>query len=349
MENIEHLLDFLKQINDGIIERNGDEETRKLRVALIRLTDYLNKVEYGIIEIDGFNILFKECKLELAKLSDNGYIPLNPNQRKVFFIILNSYEEQIKRELENTKVYEISANKKLILIKGDIAEHKGDAIFFLNLSSTWFPASGPVVGAIYDKDLEIKKSKKMVSILKAMQKYAPFIKKLKRTISIWEAIQAYVPKIKDAKIKKGYDKWDAIKYIAAEFNKPRPYEVYSIDIRKARWPNLKHLIFGNVGNENEGVLFHRWKPIESQQPILYGEIDLLIKRALQEAYILHIQNLAMPILTGNRASSIFFYRQLSSTLLSIEKSIFPDFLTIFAYSKEDYKKGYMIFDKIFKH
>lgn len=232
---------------------------------------------------------------------------------------IEKFKSQIKSDVIS---YEITPRSTLVLRKGSISEHTGDAIFFLNLSPTIFPEPGPVVGAIYDKDAEIVKPS--------------------GSPTIFEIMQRSLPLLKNSKITKKRDSFSGLEYLAEEFKRPEPYTVYTINVERAGWPNLKYLIFGNIGNASDGVLVYVWQPLEGQQSKLYEELDMLIKGALKQSSAFGVQDLAMPILTGDRASSKFFYEQLTKTLNTIKNSKLPKQITIFAYSDEDYHNGYVI-------
>jgi len=203
--------------------------------------------------------------------------------------------------------------KELSLVQGSIADHQGDGMFFLNLSSIKFPELGPILDAIYNKD---------------------------GAISIWDAIQEYVSLINDATItKKPGDLSDLDGYIVANFSEPRPYQTYAVDVRKAGWRNLKHIIFGNNDSEGEGVLVNVWQPIPEQESQLYRELDLLIGGAIEESSRTGVKHLAMPVLTGNKSPSEHFYNQLAETLKRIDQKKLPNRTTIYAYQSENYQQG----------
>ena len=82
MDTIKEFLEFLEEINKGIIKRNEDEPTRKYRKSLLKLILFLKNTDLRQgFNIKEFRILFKYCDLNLKWLILNGYIPLyEPNR-----------------------------------------------------------------------------------------------------------------------------------------------------------------------------------------------------------------------------------------------------------------------------
>ena len=218
--------------------------------------------------------------------------------------------------------YKVTPTIELILRKGSIADHQGDAIFLLNSSSTDFPPMGGTLNSLYVKDED--------SIVKPAN-----------SLSIWDIIQEYVKTgISDSQIIQKESGTEDLKYCVAEFNNPRPYNVYAVDVTKARWPNLKYLIFGNIGNENEGVLGKIYYPYSKQHiSRLEDEIDTLLKGTMEKSKEMGFQDLAMPVLTGDKTHPLYFFVQLVRTLEETDPTRLPSKIVVYAYEDGHYEHG----------
>jgi hypothetical protein len=217
----------------------------------------------------------------------------------------------------------LSGGHKLEVREESIADSKDDAMFFLNLSDTEFPEPGPVVGKIYEKDEELKEEGKF------------------QGKKIWDLMKEKVFEIPNVTVTKERDELSGLEYSKATFPS-RPYEVMNINVTEANWPHLRNLYFGNIGPDGKGVLVKIWQPIPEQEPKLREELTTLLSNLIDKLENnSDVKSVAMPVLTGNRASSRYFYEVLREVCKTRQVSV-----DIVVYAlKNDYEEGIKVLQK----
>lgn len=238
-------------------------------------------------------------------------------------------ETNLTERAKKTRVFEIrlSEGRKLELREGNIADTEEESLFVLNLSDTEFPEPGPVFGAIYKKDEELKE------------------KDGRQGKKVWDIMKETAPKIPNAVVSKVKDDLSGLEYKKATFPSS-PYQIMELDITEANWPHLKKIYFGNIGPSGEGILVNVWRPTVAQEPKLREELTILLNNLLNKVEVdPTVLSVAMPVLTGNRATSVYFYEVLSGICKTRK---IPVNLVVYALKNEDYEQGTRVLQSQFK-
>jgi hypothetical protein len=181
-----------------------------------------------------------------------------------------------------TSEIEIGAGERKIFLKqGNIADFEGEAFFLLNHSDTEFPSAGPVYDAIAEKD-EALKNQGITGQ------------------SISRLVLDAAGQINGAVLTPEENVLNGNVYNKATFPS-QPYAITDVDVSNAGWPNLRKIMFGNIGPRGKGVLVRIMHPVETQVHTLMEEVTTLLTNMRDTVEKDGIKSVAMPVLTGNCA------------------------------------------------
>ena len=214
--------------------------------------------------------------------------------------------------------FEISIGEGRILkvTEGNIAGAENESLFFLNFEDDTFPCPGPVFErVILGKDEELKERGEGGEDLETL--VSNRAKNIEGAQPVTDEFSAY--------------------FREKTTFPSQPYRITTVEIDGSRLPQ-KRIFFGNIGSEDDGVLIRTWHPeSEQHREKIKREMKDLLTNLFASMRDSNTRSVAMPILTGSRASSQYFYEVLAE--LAKDPEMFPQQTDVYAYEPEDFEMG----------
>ena len=150
MTYVKEFLEFLVNINNGIVERNGEKETEHLRNNLTNIISFLRKcIETNSFDIKKFKVLCDLCRNELRSLVAGGYAWIPNADRSEIVRKFDNFELAVIHFIEHLGTKFQTQSQMKIVIKHPIPGSLVDLGYLtqggINVEAVVFGPNGEII------------------------------------------------------------------------------------------------------------------------------------------------------------------------------------------------------------